>query len=216
METRADIERLLRLQNAAYRLLIAVSKLATQEPQMFPAETMLQLGTRRGCQAWIDQHRDCFPDVTLPSHDDLPDFCALFKSFFCTSFQIECLDFDGKNLATDVRRAKRTVRSNAGNVQHLKATALKHLCAKAGLKVTRTEALSFVSHAELNLSLKIWTYVWELNRRRIGKAKGPVAHALWKSIPVDRRKELSVDDVWDARSKLLQHVREFLAMGENA
>ena len=62
----------------------------------------------------------------------------------------------------------------------------------------------------LEQDLLIWTYAWELGRRAKGKAKGPVVLRVWRAMPLDLRKNLNVETIWDARNRLLGHLRAFI------
>jgi hypothetical protein len=211
MIDRTDVERLLALQTRAYELLMWLGAQAAREPSWLAPEVVTQLQKPMTAAQWLERHRHEFPTKLVPSGPFEEGFAALFSSFFDTSFRVNHLASGEILLDSALKLGALEERSPAGRgMDHSQALALKHLASFEKMFLEQGDARRLAKKAHLREASLIWTYVWELDRRAQGKGKGPVARKIWRGIPIQVRKELSVELVWKARQQLVDAARAFV------
>jgi hypothetical protein len=206
MIDKENISKLLGLHQKAYRLLLFLAEQAKSNPSAFTDVVVEALSRKTSCARWLSANAAWIPKELKPKGEDASGFSALFSSFFGTSFRIDTLEWDGKAVDSTLRTGSRSGSISIRNVKHLKAMSLKYLCSQEGVRLDAARAGQLAGHKSIERELSLWAYVWGLDRRRKGKSKGPVVHKLWRSIPIDVRKNLTTDAVWNARQRLMQHV----------
>jgi DNA-binding transcriptional regulator YdaS (Cro superfamily) len=207
MLTREDVAQLLTLQAKAYELLMWLGAEGVKDPDLLSPAVVALLGEPLPAAAWLDQHRKRIPPALLPPRIEGP-FANLLSSFFSTSFNVTHLDFGDRLVDSRLRLGMdRGLASHVG-LDQSQALALKHLAASEGISITEKTARGIVKRATVRPAALLWTYVWELDRRSKKKGKGPVVHKIWRSIPWETKKALSVDRVWEARAQLVAASRE--------
>ena len=202
-------EALLATQDQAYRLMEWLTREVARRPDLLTPQDAATLHQSDATRRWLDAHSSEIPSKLL--FDLNESFVNLFASFFETSFHIKHLEFDGKLLDSNVKVGLEQRKSTAFNPAQCQFLALKHLCNSEDVYLTDKEAKALVKRASLRESLLVWTYVWELDRRARGKGKGAVVHEIWRKLPVDVRKNLNAERVWNDREQLLTVVRELVA-----
>jgi hypothetical protein len=212
MFDRAEVAHLLALHARAFGLLMWLDEASAADPTWLAMHNAEQLSRGASAAVWLEAHRAELPPELMVA-DPRGAFANVFASFFSTSFRIEHQSFDNRLVSA---RIVRGVDANQGElpdrtgVRAAQTLALKHLAAAERLRITGAEANRIVQRRrDLRDDLTLWTYVWELGRRAKDKAKGPVAHRLWRGIPWQTKRVLAVEDVWAARQRLVDAVAEF-------
>lgn len=94
------------------------------------------------------------------------------------------------------------------------ALAVKHRLSREGVKLSVGDASRLVRRPDVKVDAIIVAYMWELERRALGKGKGPVAHELWGSMPRPVRSSLCAEQVWLAVSRLIEAANEAAGAAE--
>jgi hypothetical protein len=199
---RDQIAELLTLHSQAYQLLMWLGEEAVYVPTLLGPSVVKHLQSATTAGAWLVAKRDAVPTGLVPD-DPTGQFANLFASFFATSFRVKHLEFNQRVIDSRLTLGiGRSLPKRSGTIR-VQALALKHLASSVGIRISEGDARRLVTRDSLRLSSHLWTYVWELNRRAKGKAKGDVVHALWRQIPWETKKELTVAKVWEARELLV-------------
>lgn len=206
-----QIAELLMLHSQAYQLLMWLGEEAVNEPSLLGPDVVKQLQHAKTAGEWLTARRDAFPTDLVPD-DPMGPFAKLFSSFFSTSFHVKHLELDDRVIDSRLTlgTASRPKRPDTLRVQ---ALALKHLAGSVGIRITEDDARRLVKRESLRPSSQLWAYVWELDRRAKGKAKGSVVHTLWRLIPWETKKELTAVKIWEAREQLVSAVRNLAPGG---
>lgn len=178
-----------------------------EDPSLLSPQSVSAFGGAQSTVEWLETRRQTIPRGLLPDALGL-DFAQLFRSFFKTSFEVDHLSFGGRLL--DSRLATTT----PGRPGVIVARAFKHLAASRGIALDEKRCRRMVERASLAEDARVWAYVWELDRRARGKAKGQGVHGLWRSLPREVRTTLDVDRVWAAREALLEAARSWVERAE--
>jgi hypothetical protein len=202
---RIQIAELLTLHSQAYRLLMWLGEEAVKEPSLLGPDVVQQLQHAKTAGEWLVARRGTLPTDLVPD-DPAGPFAKLFSSFFSTSFRVKHLELDERVIYSRLTLGIGPSRPKRPGTLRVQALALKHLASSAGIRMTEDDARELVKRESLRLSSQLWAYVWELDRRAKGKAKGGVVHALWRSIPWEVKKELTVVKIWEAREQLVRAV----------
>lgn len=209
MLTREEIADLLELHAKAYQLLLWLGRKAVQQPNMLAPEVVKLLARPATCASWLASSRSSLP-VDLLAPGPIQDaFVNLFSSFFSTSFRVDHFSLEGKLLDSRLSPGASKDRDKPSGYLEAQALALRHLSSSEGIQMSDAEARKYARRKSLQPHLLVWAYVWELDRRARAKGKGEVVHRIWRSIPLDIRKNLSAQVVWEAREKLLNSLRAF-------
>jgi hypothetical protein len=210
MLNREEIAELLHLHQRTYQLVLWLGQQAVHHPEMLSPEIMQELMKPVACAAWLASHRSVLPEDGLPEGDISDEFANLFSSFFSTSFRVEHVSWNDELLNTTLRAGPAANSAPTGFVA-AQALALRHLGGSEGIRISDSEARTLAKRKSMRQTLLLWTYVWELGRRAKGKGKGEIVHRIWRSLPIDVRKNLTVEAIWEARSELLKHLTEWTA-----
>lgn len=208
-----DVRDVLTLQSQAYALLMWLGEAALKDPMLLSPAVVEVLSDAEGAGTWVRARRAQFPGELVPDVVEGP-FANLLASFFTTSFQVKHLEFDGT-----LRASRLTAVPPGGSQSHLgfakaQALALKHLASSEGIPLTEKAAGTISRRSALRQPTLLWTYVWELDRRARGKGKGPVVYQIWRSLSMETRRALGVEEVWAARELLLAASRERQGLDE--
>lgn len=206
MLTRQELEELLRLQATAYDLLMWLADAANRDPELLSPDAVRRLSDPDLAPEWLEAQRGKVPEPLLPA-DPRGWFANLLSSFFATSFHVRHLEFGGRLVESRVTLGAERPNSKTGLGQ-CQALALRHLAMAEKIRITEREAGQLVRRKSLSEACRLWTYAWELDRRAREKGKGSVVHQLWRALPKDTRKSLTVEHIWTAREQLLTAARE--------
>jgi hypothetical protein len=199
------IQKTLALHARAYRLLLQLGDAARAEPELLSPANEELLSDARTCTTWLTAHRDLFTPGALDG--DVAGLAGLLSSFFHTSFHVERFEWQGRIVQAElrtgaghegVRAAKR--RRHRGSPT---AEALLRLCREAGLSVHSRELASLGKEQALRRDLHVWCYAVGLVQRSLGRAEGEYDWEHWRSLPLEERKSLDADRVWEARERLV-------------
>ncbi len=206
MLDKSDIAELLTLQSQAYQLLMWLGEEAVNRPILLGPNIVKLLRHPKTAGQWLVAQREALPSNLVPNEPAGP-FAQLFSSFFSTSFRVKHLVLDDRLVDSRLMLGITSPQPRQAGTVHVQALALKHLAGSAGARITEADARRIVKRESLRQASSLWAYVWELDRRARGKGKGVVVHALWRRIPWEMRKELTVAQVWEAREHLLEAAR---------
>jgi hypothetical protein len=200
---RVEVEDLLRLHAAAYGTLLHLDRLAAEDPDWLGPEALKQLRHPRRCAEWIESKRALLAKSPVPAPDDHPaEFAGLLSSFFETSFDARSFVWDGEVQRSGIQRQYH--RRDTRGVATALVEAVAYQLSRDGAKTDRAVVRKLVEREELWVDALVVGYVWHLERRAIGKSKGPVAHQMWTLMPYAVRKLLSAESVRLARGRLLE------------
>jgi len=203
-----DLQRVLKLQNMAYGLLLWLNRQAAAQPDLLDDEHVGELRTSAGCEAWLRRVHGSLPTDLRPSAADMTACAHLLAAFFNTSFRVEEWLRRGRRIrqlvpGVHAERGRREKRRRAPTVRALERLAVESLATSAGLSTSRERIDAVVTNESLQQDLDLWAYACELARRSEFASQGPAVHAMWRSIDADTRKGLTADVVWAARERLL-------------
>lgn len=201
MLTRPELAQLLRLQATAYDLLMWLADAANRDPELLSPEAVRRLSDPDLAPEWLEAQRGQLPEQLLPE-DPRGWFANLLCSFFATSFHVRHLEFEGRLVESRVTLGAEHPNSKTGLGQ-CQALALRHLATAEKIRITEREAGQLARRKSLSQACLPWTYAWELDRRAREKGKGSVVHQLWRALPKNSRKSLTVEQIWTAREQLI-------------
>jgi hypothetical protein len=205
---RLPVGELLHLQALAYRLLLCIDRLASKDPEWLGPDSLQQLSRPRTCLAWLQRRRAELPAELLPA-ERLEEFSHLLASFFDTSFEVSATEFEGDLLHTGLRRRHPSGRNRA--IQSEVAIAVRYRLAREGVKLDPDQARALTRREDLKDDSIVIAYVWELERRALGKSRGSIAHRIWRSMPTAVRTSLSEEAVRRAQARLLGAGQELVS-----
>ncbi|MBF9134040.1 hypothetical protein I0C86_34645 [Plantactinospora sp. S1510] len=208
-----DIVELLTLHAKAYELLMWLSRASVDDPGLLSVDAAARLARPGTAAAWIAEHRAELPAGLAPVDPQGP-FANLLSSFFSTSFRVEHLEFKNRIVSARIVLYASPGPPDRTGIVRTQALAVKHLASSQKLPTTEGQARSLLrARRDLRDAVLLWTYVWELDRRARNRGKGPVVHQIWRSIPWERKRALTADQVWTARQQLLDAAREHAGGG---
>ena len=218
---KSDIERILRLQNSAYELLLWVNKRAENEQEILSDHNLEKWRFGETCEGWIRAVYGMIPTTLRPAEEDIPAFARLFSSFFQTSFRLvesaptrvyddwgeESWGSSGKRkLMPGAPSGKKSAKGKAKvgeSARELRLIALEELAIKNDLLLGRPDLEVLESDSKLHDALTLWTYIHELNRRANFASQGEAVRSLWQEMDKKEREKIDADKVMKAHDKLL-------------
>jgi hypothetical protein len=213
------LEKVLELQNKAYRFLIDLGQRARENPKVLARPVVSQLESAQTCVLWVSENHDGIPVHLRPAVEDVDRFAHLLSAFFKTSFHVHEFAWYGKvycELRANPRlgpgrRGKRGMRL-AGTVDKLEGYALQQLAEDEGIVPDSSQLDQMANDPVMAGDLNLWTYACELVRRSEFASQGPAVHRMWRELDKDERQLLTAQTIWEARGRLLKQMRE--RMGE--
>jgi hypothetical protein len=170
--TRDEVAELLKLHHKAYELLLWVGRQAVRHPQTLSPAVVEVLTRPATCVNWLASNRSALPASLLPDGDIPDEFVNLFSSFFSTSFHVDHVSLGKELLDSSLSTGSAAGKTKPSGYLAAQALALRHLGGSEGTRISDAEARLLAKRKSLQPSLLLWTYVWELDRRAKGKAKG--------------------------------------------
>lgn len=223
---REDIERILRLQNSAYELLLWLNKRAETEQEILSDQNLEKWRFGESCEAWVRDVRGMIPQALRPADDEIPAFARLFSSFFQTSFRLVesaptvAYDYYGhesgyvgsgrRKLMAGAPSGKKTPKGKAKvgkSARELRLIALEELAIENDFLPSRAELEALERDSSLLPALTLWTYVHELNRRAHFASQGEAVRSLWVAMDKKEREKMNADQVIKARELLLAAIK---------
>lgn len=208
---RITVANLLRIHSQAYKLLMHLDRRASTDPSVFGCDTLKAFSAGDTCACWLYEHRPDLPSELLPSSQETPVFAEMLSSFFRVSFDVEVVELNGRVLDARIRRGRKPQPNELRNSEVLTITAVRRVLSGEGIKISKEGVRGLVRDRGLRDDLHIVAYVYELQRRTQGKAKGPAAHRLWRSIPLETRKSLDENRVHRATERIITAAQVMLA-----
>jgi hypothetical protein len=200
---RLTVSELLALHDAAYRLLLRIDRWAAQDPSWLSSSAVEQLRHGDSCRAWLERRAPELPAELLPQPRLLGPFSELFASFFETSFEVKQTAFESELLDARIKRRRRA----PGKIDGVVSLALRHQLARSGVRIELAQARTLCRRNSLRTDSLLLAYIWELERRAMGKSKGPIAHRIWRSIPREIRTSLTEEAISLARERVIEAAR---------
>lgn len=217
-----DIERILRLQNAAYELLLWLNQRAAHEQEILSDHNLEKWRYAASCETWVRDIYGMIPQSLRPAPDGIPAFARLFSSFFQTSFRlvesaptVAYAHFGGpdgyigsgkRKLMPGAPGSKRSAKGKAKvgeSARELRLIALEELALENDMLPSRADLERLGSDDRWSEALTLWTYMHELNRRANFVSQGEAVRSLWQAMDKKERERMSVDKVIKARDTLL-------------
>lgn len=227
-----DIERILRLQNAAYETLLWINKRAEQEQELLSDANLEKWRYAESCEAWVRDIHGMIPLAIRPTEDDIPAFARLFSSFFQTSFHLvesvpkRVYDYYGhesgwvgsgrRKLMPGAPGGRKTPKGKAKvgeSARELRLITLEELALENDLLPSRAQLETLLSYASLSDaslsdSLTLWTYFHELHRRSQFASQGAAVLVLWLAMDKKERENITAAKVVKAREVLVDALRK--------
>lgn len=220
--TREEIERVLRLQNAVYELLLWLNKRAENEPEILSDHNLEKWRYAQSCEIWVRETYGMIPQALRPDEAEIPLFASLFSSFFQTSFHVvesapvRAYDSYGEEAgyvgsgqrklmagAPGGKKSSKGKAKIAETVRELRLIALEELSLENDIFPNREALEGLGSEDEHGAALDLWAYFHELNRRAHFASQGDAVRALWLALDKKTRDKMSADDVVKARDELV-------------
>lgn len=219
---KSEIERILRLQNAAYELLLWLNKRAEQEQAILSDDNLEKWRFAESCEAWVREMHGMFPQALRPAPDEIPAFSRLFSSFFQTSFQLVesapkvAYDYFGhesgyvgsgkRKLMPAAPGSKKSPKGKSkvkDTARELRLIALEELALENDLLLPRATLEALENEDSLRDDLILWTYFHELNRRAHFASQGAAVRSLWQAMPKKEREKMTASKIHAAYHNLL-------------
>ncbi len=219
---REDIERILRLQNSAYELLLWLNKRAETEQEILSDQNLEKWRFGESCEAWVRDIYGMIPQALRPADDEIPAFARLFSSFFQTSFRlVESVPtrvYDvwagdrgpfgscNRKVMPSPPSGKKTPKGKekvGKSARELRLIALEELAIENDFLPGRAELEALEQDSSLLPALTLWTYVHELNRRAHFASQGEAVRSLWVAMDKKEREKINADQVIKARDGLV-------------
>jgi hypothetical protein len=229
MMDKSAIERILKLKNSAYELLLWVNKQAEHQPEILSDRNLEKWRFGEGCESWVRDTYEMIPLSLRPTPADIPAFARLFSSFFQTSFRLvenaPTLDSNGygskiyvgsgnRKLVAGSPSGKKSAKGKAkvsNSARELRLIALEELALDRDLAIDRTDLAVLEQDARFQEALMLWSYFYELNRRANFASQGEAVRAMWQAMDRQERVQMSADSIIEARESLLTALKSVSA-----
>lgn len=192
----------------AYALLLRINALAERDPAWLSEESLKDLSHPGRCVQWLSDRRERLPRELIPL-SRLEPLAGMLSSFFDTSFDVKSVVVNGVLVNAKVKRKR--VGSGRRAAETIVALAIRHQLSRDGCKLDDEEARRLCRSGETCEHALVSAYVWELERRAVGKSKGAIAHRIWMDMPHELRTRLDPQVVEHARQTLLAHAHKLAA-----
>ena len=201
-----ELESALDLQKRAYALLVWTGKEARR---LLDDES---LGSSAKCADWLKSHLHEFPVELRPAADEFDGFAKMLTSFFNTSFHLEGA---GRNVRLvrgrkfkDGRNKKYAQGRAAAAAEELTRVAIGSLAKDEGMLLEEAVVFNVLNDDALAVQVSLWAYGCELVRRSTFASQGPAVHHLWLELDEKKRRRLSAEAIWEARSFLIEALKK--------
>jgi len=201
------LENALNLQKRSYALLLWAGEHAQH---LLDQET---LSSSNRCIDWLKRHWNKFPVELRPGLSQLEPFAKMLTSFFATSFHLEHEGSDARLVRgrkfKDGRNKKYANGRAADAAAELSRMAIICLAEGEGILVRDRDELveAVLKDDAVADALSLWAYACELVRRSQFASQGPAVHHLWLELDEKKRRRLSAEEIWKARSVLIDVLR---------
>jgi len=225
---KAQLNRVLDLQNKAYGLLLWIDDQARHQPDLLSEKNIEAWRSVASCEDWIRRMIGIFPRDLRPEETDLVAFSHLMSSFFNTSFHVEeknestwyrdpdnykvshrkKLVAGSSALANKTPAERKRIRQKGVESAHnLQLIALEELAIENDFDLSREQLETLAHKSEISDALNLYSYAHELVRRSEFASQGAAVHALWNTMDKKTRQKLSTEVIWQARETLLAAMR---------
>ena len=219
--TREELNRVLDLQNKAYKLLLWIDGEAPQLLSDTNVEAWKQTDT---CEDWARQMMNTFPFELQCEENDIPTFSHLFSAFFTTSFHVEQKNesnwartqghhydvWSRRKLVagtTSIKKTKGQKEKQAKSAHNLRLIALEELAIENDVDLSHQQLETLANDSAIADALNLYSYAHELVRRSQFASQGAAVHSLWSTMDKKTRQSLNAEVIWQARETLLAAIR---------
>lgn len=201
-----ELERAFDLQKRSYALLLWIGQNARR---LLDQETF---GSCRSCVDWLKRHWNDFPVELRPGLDELEAFAKMLTSFFTTSFHIDAKNGTARLIRGQEFKNGRSKKYAAGkaaeNAAELSSIAIASLAETEGILLENDVRAAVFIDDKISEALSLWSYGCELVRRSEYASQGPAVHHLWKELAEKKKKRLNAEEIWKARTVLIEALRK--------
>lgn len=222
----AELERAVRLQRKAYRLLRWFQETLKESPMLPSYQAHAAMDELYAAKDWIKSALPSLPEAARPAPDEVDDMAAIFASYLTTSFDV--LDDPGTRLVSDcgcfcdicahlVRapslRPKKLTSGDKVQAKWMKMAALTTLGAQNNRALSDDEQKKLLEDPAVSELAALVAYGELLVGRMKGDPGDPVILALWREFAWTRAGspkrdfELDAASILNAERALLDQLR---------
>jgi hypothetical protein len=201
-----ELERALDLQKRSYALLLWIGQSASR------LLDQQALGSWSSCVDWLKHHWNDFPVELRPGLAELDAFAKMLTSFFTTSFHVDVKNGKARLVRgqkfKNGQSKKHAAGKTAETAAELSLMAIASLAETEGILLENDVSAAILNDEATSQALSLWSYGCELARRSQFASQGPAVHHLWKEVDEKKKKHLSAEDIWKARSVLIEALKK--------
>ena len=203
-----QISEVIELHSKAYRLLLWLDRQAIHDPEVLSQEREQIFSDGISTAQWFEREKFYFPAELIPSDDRIERFAFLFSSFFYTSFHIRRMWYQEQCIEARLLRHSAFISRSRAGKKDIYTNALKKLAKEIGFVLDYEHLKALRKSPYIRPDLILWTYVWELDRRSRKQSKGEILRYLWRQLDITVRKDLTMEKVWQAKTRIIEAIRE--------
>jgi hypothetical protein len=200
-----ELEKALDLQQRAYRLLIWIGR---EQPTLLDVNA---LSSSAACALWVKRHWNVFPAEHRPELSEIDAFGKMLSSYLNTSFHLQgeagALRLARGRAFKNGQSRKYGQRRDAQTAAELSKLALTYLAQDEGLQLTEESITAILNDEALSAAVGLWAYGCELVRRSQFASQGAAVHHLWTELDEKKRRRLTAEEIWKARSILAAELK---------
>lgn len=209
-----QLERALDLQKRSYALLLWIGQ---STRRLLDREA---LNSCTSCVDWLKRHLNEFPVELRPGLAEMDVFAKMLTSFFTTSFHVEVKEGNARLVRGQKFKNGRSKKYGASKASEtaadLSSIAIASLAAEESVLFEQGVAEALLRDETISDAVNLWSYGCELVRRSEYASEGPAVHHLWKELDDEKRKRLNAEEIWKARTVLIEALNKKAAeYGEN-
>jgi len=211
-----EIETALDLHKKAFGFLLECRTSGHAGSRPFDEATITAWRSADTCIDWITRHYEQLPLTSRPQRDQIAAYGQMLSSLFSTSFSAS-KTVRGGEVQILVRALPTRRLDGSKKSEHAKAKEQKmaDLLRQGALDALAIEAevqpvpitSAFTQDCALAADLTLWTYASQLVNRAHYASQAPAVYRLWLDLPEKTRRNLNPDFVWQARQRLLDHLK---------
>jgi hypothetical protein len=169
------------------------------------------------CAEWLTKFLEQIPLSCRPARGEIAAFAMYLSSFLSTSFIAEPIVW-GDESWVEIRataghrsdgshKSKWTKAKERDAAELLRKYAFETLALECEILPADNALTALDQDEALAADLTLWAYAEQLVNRSQYASQGPAVYRLWLDLPVKTRRNLSADQVWRARERLIQFLK---------
>jgi len=203
-----ELNHVLHLQGVAYRLILWLNEQAARDPRRLSESEIGNIRYGASCLGWLERVHGELPVELRVNHADRPALANLIAAFLQTSFDCRLTRVRWNGPLVPQLVASGHARKARSEALALERISLKVLLEDEGQPVEHACVTRVMHDRARRDDLLLWSYAVELVRRSQFASQGHAVHYLWKQLDPQARKRLKAEDIWAARSRLLEALLE--------